>query len=69
MMIFLCLRSFPANNSVVELNMRFQFKNYNEKLLSFFPAAGSIIMSIPPIMIGAIVRSTEWGEINFFETG
>jgi len=42
---------------------------YHAKLLSFFAAAGCIIMSIPPIMIGAIARSTDWSETNFFETG
>jgi len=26
-------------------------------------------MSIPPIIIGTLVRSTDWGETNFFETG
>ena len=41
---------------------------HHAKLLSFFAAAGCIIMSIPPIMIGAIARSTDWSETNFFET-
>ena len=40
---------------------------HHAKLLSFFAAAGCIIMSIPPIMIGAIARSTDWTETNFFE--
>jgi hypothetical protein len=34
-------------------------------MLSFYAAAGCILMSIPPILIGAIARVTDWSQTDF----
>jgi len=45
------------------------FLAYHAKLLSFYAAFGCILMSIPPIIIGAIARATDWSETSFSPNG
>ena len=45
------------------------FQAHHAKMLSFAACAGCIIMSIPPIMIGAIARATDWQNTTWSYQG
>ena len=38
-------------------------------MLSYAACAGCVIMSIPPIMIGAIARATDWNQTTWSQNG
>jgi len=38
-------------------------------MLSYAACAGCVIMSIPPIMIGAIARATDWNQTTWSVNG